>query len=71
MDKRVEVIKGIKAIRFALINSVLMDVNGYYYWRPRACSGEQLLLVYLLRGGRFVAEKLLRWPCLLLLPRPA
>ena len=40
-NTKVEVIKGIKAIRICIINRILMDINGYYYGRSWACSGEE------------------------------
>ena len=40
-NTKVEVIKGIKAIRICITNRILMDINGYYYGRSWACSGEE------------------------------
>ena len=36
-NTKVEVIKGIKAIRIYITNRILMDINGYYYGRSWAC----------------------------------
>jgi hypothetical protein len=40
-NTKVEVFKGIKAIWICITNRILMDINGYYYGRSRACSGEE------------------------------
>jgi hypothetical protein len=42
-NTKVEVIKGIKVIRICITKRILMDINGYYYGRSWACSGEQSL----------------------------
>jgi hypothetical protein len=49
---KVDVIKGVKAIRICITNRILIDINGYYFGRPWACSGEQSIFIDLLRGRR-------------------